>query len=213
MRKTFIRTRIYWFWTSITTGNLLAGHILLGCSLDIGFAIDVASKSRLATARPASSRCRHHRRHRCSQRARAVTNTIAVATVCELACQRLLTIAAAGLLSPPSPLLQLAGPRPQVAGKHILHGTGWQPRVWTKIEGDLGKIERGLGKERGGLGKDRGGLGKDGGKERRGLDKDVGSGQRKGVVLAKLEGARSNSVGGSEQRWTRRGIWAKMVGV
>ena len=90
----------------------LACRPLFGRSLDIGFAIAVA------TARPASSRCRHRSHFRYSRRRACLPAPASSAG--QLHGQRLLAIATAGFPSQPSPPLRLACPQLHVAGKHIL---------------------------------------------------------------------------------------------
>ena len=71
-----------------------------------------ASPSPVATARQVSSQCHHLRRRRYS-RWRACLPALPASLAGELACQRLLSVAAACLPSQPSPPLRLALPQIQ----------------------------------------------------------------------------------------------------
>ena len=87
-----------------TAFRSLAVHFLVARSKS-------ASPSPVATARQVSSQCHHLRRRRYS-RWRACLPALLASLAGELACQRLLSVAAACLPSQPSPPLRLA--RPQI---------------------------------------------------------------------------------------------------
>ena len=99
----------------------IARRPLFGRLLDIRFAIAVA------TARQVSPCCPHLRRRRYSRWRACLPAPAGLPG--ELACQRLLAVAAASLPSQPSPPLRLSRPQLHLAGKHILLSSPPPPSI------------------------------------------------------------------------------------